>query len=107
MSTTHSPAPWAIAGRYGLYKDEISDANGNSVATVRTRNTYPKAQIEDMYDIPEGQANARLIAAAPELLDALHHILNIEGACFGADESWNLDWHWAKVRAAIAKAEGR
>ncbi|OQA31295.1 MAG: hypothetical protein BWY56_02387 [Acidobacteria bacterium ADurb.Bin340] len=58
-------------------------------------------------DNPQGQANASLIAAAPELLEALHHILNIEGACHGADDSWNLEWHWNKVREAIAKAEGR
>ena len=103
--STHSPAPWAIAGRYGKYSDEIVDANGQAVAWAFTRKGDPQI-VTGILPHPQGEANARLIAAAPELLDALHHILNIEGACFGADESWNLEWHWAKVRAAIAKAEG-
>ena len=44
----------------------------------------------------EGSANARLIAAAPELLAALKTVLR--DGCGGWDEM---------VRAAIAKAEGK
>ena len=40
------------------------------------------------------------------MLDALYAILNIEGACWAADDSWNVEWHFDKVRAAIAEAEG-
>jgi len=46
----------------------------------------------------EAKANARLIAAAPELLDALRLVLAHAGALTGAD--------WTAIRAAIAKAEG-
>jgi hypothetical protein len=56
----------------------------------------------------EAQANARLIAAVPDLLMALRGLL------LSADASWETsgaghDWHEACItaRAAIAKAEGR
>lgn len=48
----------------------------------------------------EGQANARLIAAAPELLEALNLVLD---NCL---DSGGLAAAHAKARAAIAKATG-
>lgn len=45
-----------------------------------------------------GPANARLIASAPELLDALRGVLSV------ADRKTN---EFDAARAAIAKAEGR
>ena len=52
---------------------------------------------------------SRLTAAAPEMLDALYSILNIQGPAEGGYLAEGLDvaWHFEKVRAAIAKAEGR
>lgn len=47
----------------------------------------------------EGAANARLIAAAPELLAALKGFLHADPDVFAAE--------LAAARAAIAKAEGR
>lgn len=41
--------------------------------------------------------NARLIAAAPELLDALEK---------GITGGWKKDEHWSAAKAAIAKAKG-
>jgi hypothetical protein len=46
------------------------------------------------------EANARLLAAAPELLDALHDLLKATN--FDDGEPWIVGAH-----AAIAKAEGR
>lgn len=48
----------------------------------------------------KAEANARLIAAAPELLEALKAI----ESCLSPDDN---DYAAQKVRAAIAKAEGR
>lgn len=56
--------------------------------------------------IPEGdghEADARLIAAAPELLEALKDCLNADA--IGYPELWREAGRQA--RAAIAKAEGR
>lgn len=50
---------------------------------------------------PEMEANARLIAAAPDMLALLKELIDIEGSQPGT-AAWA-----AKVFAAIAKAEGR
>ena len=55
--------------------------------------TYAK-RLEAAFDAPP----AHLIAAAPELLEALKAFVN-HGSCFDGDD-------FAKARAAIAKAEG-
>ena len=47
-------------------------------------------------------ANARLIAAAPELLEALKGMLEVFGDEFGMDTSATVDY----ARHAIAKATG-
>jgi len=67
----------------------ISDAEGRTVC-----NLLPQAR-----PLVRERANARLIAAAPELLEALRLVLAHDGALTGAD--------WTAIRAAIAKAEGR
>lgn len=50
---------------------------------------------------PEGIANGHLIAAAPELLDALENLTIAIGM------GWDLDGVVGAARAVIAKAEGR
>ena len=62
---------------------------------------------------PEAEANARLIAAAPELLEALRECITSEGAaCFG-DMDNHPEWMQRRLYAisdiahsAIAKAIG-
>ena len=81
--TQHAPGPWATDGKdYGWC---IMDLRGARVATV-WRDGAPLAT-----------ANARLIAAAPDLLAALQAALPI-----GGPHRW---WH-DDARAAIAKATG-
>lgn len=78
----HTKGPWIFTeGKMPA----ISDSSGIPVAMQCRRNKEG-----------EGKANAQLIAAAPELLEALETIIAY-GAC---DE--NLD----AARAAIAKAKG-
>lgn len=66
-------------------------------------------------DISHGQANARLIASAPDLLEALIEVLEADrltpGDCYDAAGNPNENWNRggrakAKARAAIAKATG-
>ena len=54
-------------------------------------------------DDAESMANARLIAAAPDLLEALREIFHDvkQGAIPNADDEW-----WKKASTAIAKATG-
>ena len=89
MSTNHTQGPWKV------------DANSmGSVVTIAGPDGRPIAR---MIDDPE-QANARLIAAAPDLLEALR-------VCEGNIASLLASNHPAvfgkwldSVRAAIAKA---
>ena len=81
--TQHTPGPWKTTGA------NITDANRNHVATVTDGGTT------------DGEANARLIAAAPELLAALKDIAETQWAN-GVPSSGAL----REARAAIAKAEG-
>jgi len=57
----------------------------------------------------ETEANARLIAAAPELLEVLKELAALD---FGAqimndDDTRRIDFVARRARAAIAKAEGK
>jgi len=51
------------------------------------------------------EANARLIAAAPELLEALEMLITIEPNYFSADAYERSLWQ--NAREAIAKATGK
>ncbi len=94
----HTPGPWLLSGDLVYALDETATANRFS------------ARIEGGYEInyrrhpvrthdAELQANARLIAAAPDLLEAL---VEMERA-FGAECSGGPA---VRARAAIAKARG-
>lgn len=53
----------------------------------------------------EAEANARLIASAPELLSVLKRLASKVGVCcYGTPRDWT---EWREARAAIDKAEGR
>lgn len=97
MDTTervkHTSGPWTISGYYGA-PDHIAGPHGERLAVmgIRTSN-YP----------PEQWANARLMAAAPELLEALKELLP-QG---WGDDTMDHIPGVKKARMAIAKAEGR
>jgi hypothetical protein len=83
MKAQHSPAPWGVA--YRAYSAKIVDADGKAVAMVTPRRDW---------------WNADLIAAAPELLEALEWAVETADA-----EQYEASWY-ASARAAIAKAKG-
>ena len=90
MTTQHTPAPWtvsdnAIYGSSGLIKPLI-------------------AYLDDRFVDEEAANNARLIAAAPDLLAALQMVNRV----WSHDQTANLapDSPVAIVRAAITKATG-
>ena len=80
----HTPGPWRIGTPPPNGEQTIGTQHGLMVAVVTTGSGVPT------------KANARLIAAAPELLEALQEIVN------AADGDAGLK----KARAAIAKATG-
>lgn len=98
MSAKHTPGPW------------VADVGWSSIS-VRQAGTglfVAKAALIDKSfpaDDQTAQANARLIASAPDLLEALHAIAAIEDRMHGGD--WEeIELAREIVRAAIAKATG-
>lgn len=90
----HTPAPWKY---YPPTSENPSKVNVSAC----------DGQV-DIYNAPlttETKANARLIAAAPELLDALKSLNDAEWMVthdWGGDRAFIIN----KVEQAIAKAEG-
>ena len=99
---SHTPGPWHYAEpnkshqRPMVWRDSdgylIADCSGATVVG---------------YD--EAKANARLIAAAPDLLAACRALCAAydNGEAIGGEMAWEqVDDSWALAKDAIAKAEG-
>jgi hypothetical protein len=99
MTTKHTPGPWRTtrklgysghaAAEYYIYAENTNDGRSLAVAHIK------KSTVQPM------EANARLIAAAPDLLAALQALLAVSSAC--SDEETEAVIY---ARAAIAKARG-
>ena len=95
MGATFTPGPW-VANNHMF----IKAPNGFTVALVRG----PSGRGKEYYEgLPYCQANARLIAAAPELLEALDAV---ELARM-TDEPKHWDAATTLTAKAIAKARGQ
>jgi hypothetical protein len=97
----HTPAPWNIFDSRNAYYPGIEGADGKSVIVFGTKDEWHGVRGDNK---EQAEANARLIASAPELLEALKALIKDrdDGYPVGADagEMWN------NARQAIAKAEG-
>jgi len=93
--SNHTPGPWEIEEHYHFGYRWISGPGHSQLAQVVWC-------MEDEDRSPECEANARLIAAAPELLDALCYLLQTSTG--ETHEQWleAMD----QAIAAIAKAKG-
>ena len=93
----HTPGPWDLVAEkgFGLAASWVIEARPQAERSIAL--------------IMSTEANARLIAAAPDLLAAVHSLLRVcdDLASQQAmpDESWRVDAQAAF--AAIAKAKGR
>ena len=91
MRTIHTPGPWKAVHSEGLYWDVMADSS------------HFISPVAACYDPQNSEADAKLIAAAPEMLAALQDIKSflsnsqIPGAINAA----------ARLERLIAKAEGR
>lgn len=88
--TKHTPGPW-IAGSTG--RNIWGDDNRVLVATVDIPSPHIKT-------FEEQEANARLIASAPDLFEACKHALGLL-ATYAKEETGTLN----ELKQAIAKAE--
>lgn len=100
--SAHTPGPWVI-------DDGHSNKTGKYGYFVRAH----KGAIWDDGSADGGvcsMADARLIAAAPDLLEALQEVTDVLDMALGIQMFGlrpDADWPAAKARAAIAKATGQ
>jgi len=93
----HTPAPWLIDPDNGDYPMWIRQDGGTSVLGGCGCCGSPNLDIHD----------ARLIAAAPDLLDALQLMVESHGySSYLSDEDKESSPEVVAARAAIAKATG-
>jgi hypothetical protein len=90
---THTPGPWKVADRFHVW---TADKVGCEVAAVCVENL-------DDDGLGQADADARLIAAAPELLAVLTWCAD-RWDKYDEDDAPELG---QAIRDAIAKAEGR
>lgn len=109
----HTPGPWSVGQQIGA----------GSLRIIAPKDTHGQFTVAETWDIPtpDGmeaeEANARLIAAAPELLEALERLTEKVARANDLQHSRKSrtipteDWSElyqlaAEARAAIAKAKG-
>lgn len=95
----HTPGPWTLQGIEADQSESLS-----AVYRVRGPSEFPDiAEVYFRDTDEETDANARLIAAAPELLDALSDLV---GGC-GKEGDLFCSVAMEKARAVIGKATGQ
>ena len=104
MQDKHTPGPWEwwTSNSFRRLSSKATGKDGDVLyATVQPSDGHPDVELPNGgWNGPDG----RLIAAAPELLQALVETLAFcEANTFGGDDTAALI---AKARAAIAKATG-
>lgn len=95
MAAKHTPGPWRFV-EPSLLPFRIESPDGEYVTQIKY---VPSGRAEG-----ETIANARLIAAAPDLLEAVKALQYVLTEC---DDNYAKWPQWEQAEAAIAKAEGR
>jgi hypothetical protein len=101
---SHTPGPWLVDDNLGGKTPYICQANDNGIIATMARSPFLSGNGE--FSREQIADNARLIAAAPELLETLKYAReeligwHKEHSCCGPTDLTKID-------AAIAKAEGR
>ena len=89
--TAHTEGPWSVAETRHNYDTVIRGPKGEPIALALIAG----------YTKQEGVANTALLAAAPELLEALHEMVDLVGMAIPFDGPQQR-----KARKAIARATG-
>lgn len=99
----HTPAPWGTC-EHSWSDTSIYGKNGKYIAKM---SIYDEATEENQEVLEsEMEANANIIASAPEMLEALKEILDESDAMFD-DDGQILGSINNLAKKAIAKAEGK
>lgn len=114
MKHKHTPGPWEVVNGLDVFTGlgarnaagvEAAENDGWHIADC---DMGPSSTREGEADIPHAEklANARLIAAAPELLEALNIAELFMSGFEGDSMQVEIEGQLRKIRAAIAKATG-
>lgn len=90
MQAKHTPGPWAL------------DNPASLIVRAPTRHRIAEVALVDVALMDNARANAALIAAAPDMLAALHDIVSASDANCGDSLANAIN----SARAAIARATG-
>lgn len=95
-TSKHTPGPWAASkvqvGSLTYWVIEERQYNGFQICSTVNA------------EVTKDEANAQLMAAAPELLEALYEaLLALENKGW----SYENEASWRRIKNAISKAEGR
>lgn len=99
MTGKHTPGPWEAAIQHRCHA-VIASISGEPKAVAIVGNNNP-----DDGNEPMRFANARLIAAAPDLLEVLRRLV-IDAQLTGLDQQAGWDSFFAQAQEVIAKATG-
>ncbi|WP_272579009.1 MULTISPECIES: hypothetical protein [unclassified Providencia] len=101
MEFKGTPAPW-LTDRNNVHTGRIATLHGcenNSWVEIWSTNWPESESVQE--------ANAYLIAAAPELLEALQRLLKYHDDFYGIEPDEDHDHPLSVAKAAIAKAIGQ
>ena len=100
---SHTPGPWKRLAAYVF----AEGTHGGNICVIGEPRASTMVEYKPLSmsskDIDEAFANARLIAAAPDLLAALEAMLD---ECYDTERNDAIRLAVRKARAAIAKAKG-
>lgn len=101
MKTAHTPGPWVYAAEYGQDITEppcITTVARCARFVIGLESDYPGGNYRDGDPSGDEEADARLIAAAPDLLAALQWVMSATGE--------QLTSAFEAAQDAISKATG-
>lgn len=101
----HTPGPWSVS-TYGSFATEVRSSTGRRIAATWVQSP-PRSRKSALNQALLNEANAHLISAAPDLLEALKAL---KSASLHDDNIIRASGFRAaceRAEAAIAKAEGR
>jgi hypothetical protein len=99
MDPKHTPGPWEFIPSFGRVEVEKFIVAYLSLSVEGRENPLYLSR-------GEAEANGRLIAAAPELLDALEHMVAVANWSCTIQSEEQFDAMIATAEAAIRKAKG-
>ncbi len=105
MNAQHTPGPWNFSHRKGddgMYRTEVFSDEHGGIATCGWTPKHCGNGVTQTYR----EANARLIAAAPDLLQSLIEITGVLDALLLVKSEPEEGSIGGRARASIAKATG-